>query len=80
MAKEETTPKSTSKTANLKSDLNDIAFKNSHIKFLMDENATLRSQIGRKNTSNTPNKTNKLVGLAGLGSSVQLPEGYKKRK
>ena len=66
-------------TEDLKKKLNEIAFSNRNIEFLSDENATLKSKFGRRGAErvSTPSA---LPGLARLGSSVDMPSGYKKRK
>lgn len=66
-------------TEDLKKKLNEITFSNKNISFMMDDNETVKSKIGRKGSERVA-ATSSLPGLARLGSTVELPSGYKKRK
>ena len=72
-------------TKNLGKTLNEIPVKNSQIRQLMDENASLKKQISsrrgasRRRQSRSGSNISGLQGLQGLGSSVEMPSGYKKR-
>jgi translation initiation factor IF-3 len=69
-------------TGDLKNKLQDIAFKNSQIKQIMDENASLKKQLGNRGRSANRKQSSggsAIPGLARLGSSPDMPGGYSKK-
>lgn len=69
-------------TGDLKAKLSDIAFKNSQVKQIMDENATLRKQLGNRGRSANRKQSSggsAIPGLARLGSAPEMPGGYSKK-
>ena len=69
-------------TSDLKSKLEEISFKNSQIKHIMSENASLKQQLGNRGKSANRKQaggSNTILGLARLGSTHEMPGGYSKR-
>lgn len=69
-------------TADLKKKTSELAFKNSQIKQIMDENASLKKQLGNRGRSANRKQASggsQIPGLARLGSAPEMPGGYSKR-
>jgi len=62
--------------------LSELAFKNSQIKRIMDENASLKKELGNRGKSPNRKKASEsrpIPGLARLGSAPEMPKGYSKK-
>lgn len=80
--KQETSVAKSPLTDELKTKLSDIAFKNSQIKQVMDENASLKKQLGNRGRSANRKQAGSgsaIPGLARLGSAPEMPGGYSKK-
>jgi len=70
-------------TGGLKNKLNEIAFSNNNIKKLMQENMSLRQQLGNRGKSANRRQASagsSIPALQRLGSSPDLPKGYQRSK
>jgi hypothetical protein len=68
--------------ADLKKKMSELAFKNSQIKQIMDENASLKKQLGNRGKSanrKQASESRPISGLARLGSAPEMPGGYSKK-
>lgn len=69
-------------SADLKKKMSELAFKNSQIKQIMDENASLKKQLGNRGKSakrKQASESRPISGLARLGSAPEMPKGYSKK-
>jgi hypothetical protein len=68
-------------SADLKKKMSELAFKNSQIKQIMDENASLKKQLGNRGRANRKQARggSQIPGLARLGSTPEMPKGYSKK-
>lgn len=69
-------------TGDLRKKLEEISFKNSQIKQIMDENASLKKQLGNRGKSANRKQAggpSVIPGLARLGSAPEMPGGYSKK-
>jgi hypothetical protein len=69
-------------TSDLRKKLEEISFKNSQIKHIMSENASLKQQLGNRGKSSNRKQASGgsfVSGLAKLGSTLDVPVGYSKK-
>lgn len=69
-------------TADLKKKMSELAFKNSQIQRIMDENTLLKEQLGKRGKSpkrKQASESRPISGLARLGSAPEMPKGYSKK-
>jgi hypothetical protein len=74
--------KQSTEEADLKKKMSELAFKNSQIKRIMDENASLKKQLGNRGKSanrKQASESRPISGLARLGSAPEMPKGYSKK-
>lgn len=70
-------------TDDLSKNLDNISFKNSQIKQIMSQNAAMKQQLGNRNRSSKRRQAGSesgISGLARLGTTVEIPRGYTKRR
>ena len=74
--------KQSTKEADLKKKMSELAFKNSQIERIMDENDLLKKELGKRGKSQNRKKASEsrpISGLARLGSAPEMPKGYSKK-